>query len=120
MPIGTAAGRTAGFSDHPGTRSPGIDGSPTLEVATVANREPRPRRVVISPDGVGRRVVANFGPTLDLIVTSLFSARRSGMARSRAELFEQIGRDWRAGGSSIRELAVATWSPSRPSRRWPR
>jgi len=28
------------------------------------------------------------------------------MARSRAELFQQIGRDWRAGGSSIRELAV--------------
>jgi transposase len=28
------------------------------------------------------------------------------MARSRVELFEQIRRDWRAGGSSIRELAV--------------
>jgi transposase len=27
------------------------------------------------------------------------------MARSRVELFEQIRRDWRAGGSSIRELA---------------
>jgi hypothetical protein len=55
---------------------------------------------------VGRRVVANSGPTLDLIVTSLLSAWRSGMARSRVELFEQIRRDWRAGGSSIRELAV--------------
>ena len=28
------------------------------------------------------------------------------MARSRVELFEQIRRDWRAGGLSIRELAV--------------
>jgi transposase len=28
------------------------------------------------------------------------------MARSRVELFEQIRRDWRAGGISIRELAV--------------
>jgi hypothetical protein len=28
------------------------------------------------------------------------------MARSHVELFEQIRRDWRAGGSSIRELAV--------------
>jgi transposase len=28
------------------------------------------------------------------------------MARSRVELFEQIRRDWRAGGRSIRELAV--------------
>ena len=28
------------------------------------------------------------------------------MARSRVKLFEQIRRDWRAGGSSIRELAV--------------
>jgi hypothetical protein len=28
------------------------------------------------------------------------------MARSRVGLFEQIRRDWRAGGSSIRELAV--------------
>src|SRR5690348_12534256 len=28
------------------------------------------------------------------------------MAGSRVELFEQIRRDWRAGGSSIRELAV--------------
>jgi len=28
------------------------------------------------------------------------------MARSRVELFEQIRRDWRAGGSSVRELAV--------------
>jgi transposase len=54
---------------------------------------------------VGRRVVANCGSTLDLIVTSLLSAWRSGMARSRVELFEQIRRDWRAGGSSIRELA---------------
>jgi hypothetical protein len=54
----------------------------------------------------GRRVVANSGPTLDLIVTSLLPAWRSGMARSRVELFEQIRRDWRAGGSSIRELAV--------------
>jgi transposase len=62
--------------------------------------------VVISPGGVGRRVVANIGPTLDLIITSLLSAWRSGMARSRVELFEQIRRDWRAGGSSIRELAV--------------
>jgi transposase len=61
--------------------------------------------VVISPDGVGRRVVANFGPTLDLIVTSLLSAWRSGMARSRVELFEQIRRDRRADGLSIRELA---------------
>jgi transposase len=55
---------------------------------------------------VGRRVVANFGPALDLIVTSLLSAWRSGMARSRVELFEQIRRDRRAGGSSVRELAV--------------
>jgi transposase len=54
---------------------------------------------------VGRRVVANYGPTLDLIVTSLLPAWRSGMARSRVELFEQIRRDWRTGGSSIRELA---------------
>ena len=28
------------------------------------------------------------------------------MSRSRVELFEQIRRDWRAGGVSIRELAV--------------
>jgi hypothetical protein len=28
------------------------------------------------------------------------------MARSRVELFEQIRRDWRAGGMSVRELAV--------------
>src|SRR5215472_8736741 len=28
------------------------------------------------------------------------------MARSRVELFEQIRRDWRAGGMSIRELAA--------------
>src|ERR1700722_10274410 len=28
------------------------------------------------------------------------------MARSRVELFEQIRRDWRAGGASVRELAV--------------
>ena len=28
------------------------------------------------------------------------------MARSRVELFEQIRREWRAGESSIRELAV--------------
>jgi transposase len=62
--------------------------------------------VVISPGRVGRRVVANIGPALDLIVTSLLSAWRSEMARSRVELFEQIRRDWRAGGSSIRELAV--------------
>jgi hypothetical protein len=62
--------------------------------------------VVISPGRVGRRVVANYGPTLDLIVTSLLSAWRSGMARSRVELFEQIRRDWRAGEVSIRELAV--------------
>jgi transposase len=55
---------------------------------------------------VGRRVVANSGPTLDLIVTSLLSAWRSGMARSRVELFEQIRREWRAGEVSIRELAV--------------
>jgi transposase len=54
---------------------------------------------------VGRRVVANCGSTLDLIVTSLLSAWRSGMARSRVELSGQIRRDWRAGGSSIRELA---------------
>jgi transposase len=54
---------------------------------------------------VGRRVVANFGPTLVLIFTSLLSAWRSGMGRSRVELFEQIRRDQRAGGSSIRELA---------------
>jgi transposase len=52
--------------------------------------------------GVSSRIVA---PTLDLIVTSLLSAWRSGMARSRVELFEQIRRDWRTGGSSIRELA---------------
>ncbi len=64
-----------------------------------------PAWVVISPGRVGRRVVANFGPTLDLIVTSLLSAWRSGMARSRVELFEQIRRDRRAGGLSIRELA---------------
>jgi Glucose-6-phosphate dehydrogenase, C-terminal domain len=63
-----------------------------------------PAWVVISPDWWAG--VANSGPTLDLIVTSLLSAWRSGMARSRVELFEQIRRDWRAGGSSIRELAV--------------
>jgi len=54
---------------------------------------------------VGRRVVANFGPTLVLIFTSLLPAWRLGMARSRVELFEQIRRDRRTGGSSIRELA---------------
>ena len=54
---------------------------------------------------VGRRVVANFGPALVLIFSSLLPAWRSGMARSRVELFEQIRRDRRAGGSSIRELA---------------
>jgi transposase len=54
---------------------------------------------------VGRRVVANSGPTLDLIFMSLLSAWRSGMARSRVELFEQIRRDQRASGLSIRELA---------------
>ena len=54
---------------------------------------------------VGRRVVANFGPALVLIFSSLLPAWRSGMARSRVELFEQIRRDRRAGESSIRELA---------------
>jgi hypothetical protein len=29
------------------------------------------------------------------------------MARSRMELFEQIRRDWRAGGSSIRNASLA-------------
>jgi transposase len=62
--------------------------------------------VVTALAGGVRRVVASFGPTLDLIFTSLLSTWRSGMARSRVELFEQIRRDWRAGGSSIRELAV--------------
>jgi transposase len=69
-------------------------------------REFRPRLGGDLAWRVGRRVVANSGPTLDLIITSLLSAWRSGMARSRVELFEQIRRDWRAGGSSIRELAV--------------
>src|SRR5690348_4851075 len=41
-----------------------------------------------------------------LILTSLLPAWRSGMARSRVELFEQIRRDERAGGLSIRELAA--------------
>jgi len=45
-----------------------------------------------------------YWPTLDLIVT-LLSAWKSGMVRSRVELFEQVRQDWRAGGSSIRELA---------------
>jgi transposase len=61
--------------------------------------------VVIASGWVGRRVVSNCGPALDLIVTSLLSAWRSGMARSRVELSGQIRRDGRAGGSSIRELA---------------
>src|SRR5437763_10359858 len=39
------------------------------------------------------------------IFTSLVSAWRSGMVRSRVELFEQIRRDRRVGGLSIRELA---------------
>src|SRR6059058_3794103 len=60
---------------------------------------------VVTALGGGRRVVANSGPTLVLIFTSLLSAWRSGMARSRVELFEQIRRARRAGGSSIRELA---------------
>ena len=40
------------------------------------------------------------------------------MARSRVELFEQIRRDWRAGGSSIRELAVCLPVPIRRASRW--
>ncbi len=34
------------------------------------------------------------------------------MARSHVELFEQIRRDWRAGGLSIRELADRRWRRS--------
>jgi hypothetical protein len=40
------------------------------------------------------------------------------MARSRVELFEQIRRDWRAGGSSIRELAVCLSVSIRTASRW--
>jgi hypothetical protein len=55
---------------------------------------------------VGQRVVANSGPTRVVIFTSVSSsAWRSGMARSKVELFEQIRRDRRIGGLSIRELA---------------
>jgi hypothetical protein len=47
---------------------------------------------------------ANFGPALVLIFASVSSARRSGMARSRVELFEQIRRDQRAG-----DLRSGSW-----------
>lgn len=53
----------------------------------------------------GRRVVANVGPTPDAISTSMLSSVEVEMARSRVELFEQIRRDRRVEGLSIRELA---------------
>ena len=40
------------------------------------------------------------------------------MARLRVELSEQIRRDWRAGGSSIRELAVCLPVSIRTASRW--
>jgi hypothetical protein len=65
-----------------------------------------PRRAWVFVANFGPAWVVNSGPTLGLIVTSLLSAWRSGMARSRVQLFEQIRRDWRAGEVSIWELAV--------------
>jgi len=55
--------------------------------------------------GGARRVFTNVGPTLGAIFTSGFSAWRSNVVRSRVELFEQIRRDRRIKGLSIRELA---------------
>jgi hypothetical protein len=52
-----------------------------------------------------RRVVANSGPTLDRIITSVSSARRSGIGAITSGAVRQIRRDRRAEGSSIRELA---------------
>jgi transposase len=52
-----------------------------------------------------QRVVANIGPTLVRIFSSVLSAWRSEVARSKVELFEQIRRDSRGGRLSIRELA---------------
>jgi hypothetical protein len=46
-----------------------------------------------------------FGPTLVAIFMLMLPAWRSGMARSRVELFEQIRRDRRVEKLSIRELA---------------
>jgi hypothetical protein len=54
---------------------------------------------------VGLRVVTNVGPTLVVIFTSSWLAWRSDEVRSRVELFEQIRRDGRREGLSIRELA---------------
>jgi hypothetical protein len=59
--------------------------------------------VVIAPGGGAACVVANIGPTLVLIFASVLSAQRSKVARSRVELFEQIRRDRRASGLSIRD-----------------
>jgi transposase len=61
--------------------------------------------VVIMPVGGARRVFTNVGPALGAIFTSDFSAWRSNMVRSRVELFEQIRRDRRIEGLSIRELS---------------
>jgi transposase len=52
-----------------------------------------------------QRVVANIGPTLVRIFSSVLSAWRSEVARSKVELFEQIRRDSRDERLSIRELA---------------
>jgi transposase len=52
-----------------------------------------------------QRVVANIGPTLVRIFSSVLSAWRSEVARSKVELFEQIRRDSRDQQLSIRELA---------------
>jgi hypothetical protein len=55
--------------------------------------------------GGARRVFTNVGPTLGAIFTSGSSAWRLKVMRSRVELFEQIRRDRRIEGLSIRELA---------------
>ena len=74
----------------------------------LVRREFRPRPVVISPGGVGRRVVADIGPALDLIVTSLLSAWRSGWR----------GREWscssRSGGTGgLGDHRSGSWPASR-------
>src|SRR5436305_6343949 len=63
-----------------------------------------PPGVVIIPPGWVRCVVTNVGPTLVQIVSSVVGGE-VGQVRSRVELFEQIRRDRRVEGLSIRELA---------------
>jgi len=54
----------------------------------------------------GWRVVANVGPTRSRIFTTVVVVVEVGLVVSRVEQFEQIRRDRRVEGLSIRELAV--------------